>query len=136
MYFHNPEYERRPQERKRVEEIARGIVEPGGGEESFKSITSLQILPPLLQLYPEVEVAHADEACLFFASKDANTRYTWLFAGRTLYLVIILPGNDENSSSSSSSEPCPFSSRMRVLHSKDVAPLLKAYLSHIQRASI
>ncbi len=132
IYFHNPEYERRPQERKRVVEIAKGRVEEDFDSE--KKITALQILPPLLQLYPEVEVAHADEACLAHVSKG---RHLWLFAGRTLYLIA--PKNEDKDD-----ETNPFSSRMRVLHSRDVAPLLKAYLDsssscssvHLGRESI
>lgn len=116
VYFHNPEYERRAQERRRVADVARGVVE--GAEEG--QISALQIVPPLLQLYPEVEVAHADEACL----RDCS-RHVWLFAGRTLYLVA--PSGDECATS-------PFSCRMRVLHSEHVAPLLQAYLASLSAA--
>lgn len=114
VYFHNPEYERRPQERKRVAEIAKGMVEED------KNITALQILPPLLQLYPEVEVAQADEACLANIPKPK-----WLFAGRTLYLI----APRQCDSKDAEDDANPFSSRMRVLHSSmGVAPLLQAYL--------
>ena len=115
MYFHNPEYERRPQDRKRVADVTRGLVE--GTDEGM--ICALHIVPPLLQLYPEVEVAHADEA---FCARDIfPKKATWLFAGRTLYLVVAAEGDDTCATN-------PFSSRMRVIHSEHVAPLLHTYL--------
>ena len=131
VYFHNPEYERRAQERKRVADVATGIVE---STDDDKKITALQILPPLLQLYPEVEVLHADDSCCLTdrvigiseggIGPQGNFCCRWMFAGRTLYLVVFSREKEDTAAE----ENCPFSSCMRVLHSRNVAPLLQAYL--------
>ena len=107
-------------------EVATGIVE---STDDDKKITALQILPPLLQLYPEVEVLHADDACCLIDRVVAGSKEgkccRWVFAGRTLYLVVF---SREKEAADDKENNCPFSSCMRVLHSRNVAPLLQAYL--------
>ena len=117
-----------------------GEVSRGAVDESL-NITAVQIVPPLMQLYPDIEVAHADEASLMStcAAADIGTchnKFTWLFAGRTLYLLVLrgenCGGADEEDDGYNDT---PFSSRMRVLHSRDVAPLLNAYLSSTKNST-
>lgn len=116
-YFHDPDYERRPQERKRVDEISSGMASDDG------AVTALQIIPPLMQMYPEIEVHHADETGSLLKRACDEGRYTWLFCGHTVYLVAppLLAGDNVP----------------RVLHSgKDVAPLLFQYLRETRQQRV
>ncbi len=109
IYFHDPDYERRPQERKRVQEVSRGMASEDG------VINALQIIPPLMQMFPEIELDHADEAGGSLLSRAClDKKYTWLFCGHTVYMV---------APPLASCGGVP-----RVLYSgKDVAPLLQVF---------
>lgn len=133
VYFHDPDYERRAQERKRVADVSRGMTEPAdhdvGGRatehpqtNAQEKITPVQIIPPLMQLYPDIEVHHADDAGpSLFQRAGAEAKYAWLFAGRTLYLVApSLRGSVQG-------VPSPESARI-LYASNHVAPLLSLYL--------
>lgn len=156
------------QERRRIQDICRGVVEvddaedamgdakvaasggasrqyaaptttmprataategPASSQKHLTTITPIQIVPPLMQLYPEVEVEHADETSTV-CSRAAQGRYTWLFAGRTLYLVCPQRRREDASEDADDVDAitCPHSSKMRVVHSRDVAPMLQLYL--------
>jgi hypothetical protein len=77
------------QERKRIQVVSSGMHEEAGeGKDETTAVSAVQILPPLLQMYPDVEVEFADEICW----KDVRKRiesgnHTWLVAGRTIYLI-------------------------------------------------
>lgn len=75
VYFHNPQYERRMQERKRVEEVSKG---KGG-------IEMVQMVAPLMQLYPEILVEH-EETTLFAEDGRNRDKWAWLIMGRVVYL--------------------------------------------------
>lgn len=126
MYFHFPEYERRAQERKRVKQVASGMVhdaqEDGSGKEP--PIDAVQIIPPLMQLYPEVEVRHADDAS-DLVERAQQGMFTWLFAGKTVYLICPASQTDR---ALDQEQQAPYSSSMRIVHSPHVAPLLRHYL--------
>ena len=101
------------------------------------TIIPIQIIPPLMQLYPEVEVEYADDTNSL-AKRASDGKWTWVFAGRTLYLVGPQPGSGPCSSNGSSGADvllCPHSSKMRVLHSKHVAPLLATYLKESENCA-
>jgi hypothetical protein len=81
IYFHNPQYERRMQERKRIEDVSKGK----------NDIEMVQVLAPIMQLHPEILVEHEDSAMpLFFLYKgkneDAGKKWIWLVMGRIIYL--------------------------------------------------
>lgn len=132
-YFHDPGYERRPQERKRVHEISRGIVLAGEGDDGNGGTTTtatttaatqlpaVQIIPPIMQLYPEVEVEHADDSSNIVA-RAYGKKWTWVFAGRTVYLVAPPAHSDMGSQDEESIY------HVRIMHHKDIAPLLQIYL--------
>lgn len=77
-----------------------------------------------MQLYPEIEVHHADETGTL-CKRAAEGKYTWVFAGRTLYLVC---PQHQPAAEDDVMRPNPHSCHMRVVHSRDVAPLLALYL--------
>jgi hypothetical protein len=108
------------QERKRVQQVSSGIVNDEDG------LPAVQIIPPILQLYPEVEVEHADDTG-GLVHRARCGKWTWLFAGRTVYLVAPM---DEGTSGAVHQEIRDSSSAysLRILHSRDIAPLLQAYL--------
>ena len=85
----------------------------------------VQIIPPLLQLYPEIEVEHADETPNLLR-RAASGKWTWLFAGRTVYLVA--PPLEEGDGGLGH-----VLHTMRVMHSEHIAPLLKFYLSETRQ---
>ena len=100
-----------------------------------ESMPAVQIIPPLLQLYPEIEVEHADDTNALL-DRAALGKWTWLFAGRTVYLV----APPEGFVCSSSAVPITPQRRlkvlrsMRILHNRDIAPLLALYLSETGQA--
>lgn len=107
IYFHDPDYERRSQERKRVQEVSSGKESEDG------VVNALQIIPPLVQMFPEIEVRHADESGDLLARACVDRKYTWLFCGHTLYLV---------------APPAQHSALPRVLYSgSDVGCLLRVF---------
>jgi hypothetical protein len=101
------------QERKRVQEVSKGIVSD--------SLPAVQIIPPIMQLYPDVEVQHADDSSAIISRAYSN-KWSWVFAGRSLYLVgppleHVLRAGDRESIYG-----------LRIMHHRDVYPLLEAYL--------
>lgn len=83
-----------------------------------------------MQLHPDIEVMHADDAPSSLAQRAREGKFTWVFAGRTLYLVgprKTLAGHSDEDEHSLLCGSRPFSSCMRVLHSKDVGPMLNVY---------
>lgn len=82
VYFHNPQYERRMQERKRIEDVSKGT----GG------IEMVQLLAPIMQLHPEILVRHEEED---ISSSDRKS-WIWLIMGRIIYLCS--PWNEEEGS--------------------------------------
>ena len=108
IYFHNPQYERRVQERKRIDEVSRG---EGG-------IDMVQVLAPIMQLHPEILVEHEDTSSYMFpgatttASVAKKQQWIWLVMGRIIYLCT--PWDDE--------EQC-----RTVYHHENVAVLLALY---------
>lgn len=81
IYFHNPQYERRIQERKRIEDVSRGA--PG--------VEMVQLLAPIMQLHPDILVEHEDSS--LFADEQQkkeeggrDKKWAWLVMGRTIYL--------------------------------------------------
>jgi hypothetical protein len=131
VYFHDPEYQRRPQEKNRIAEISAGIVNvaaPDGREVDAFALTPVHIVTPLMQLYPEIEVAHADDTGELL-SRASNGKWTWVFAGHTLYLAAPPPPPSQ-----------PTADRMRIgrvriMYHKDVAALLHAYLSETNQVN-
>jgi hypothetical protein len=101
------------QERKRVEEVSRGVVDDEAG------LPAVQFIPPIMQLFPDVEVEHADDSSSI-VSRARSGKWTWVFAGRTVYLAA--PVSNAKDISESMHET------VRIMHHKDVAPLLEAYL--------
>ncbi len=81
-----------------MQDVSKGLVS--------ETLPAVQMIPPIMQLYPEVEVEHADDSAAIFSHQD---KWTWFFAGRTLYLV----------------------AGERIMHHKDVAPLLAVYLREV-----
>lgn len=78
-------------------EVSKGLV--------LDDLPAVQIIPPIMQLYPDVEVQHADDTnCL-------GGKWMWVFSGRTVYLIAPSDGGE-----------------VRIMHSKDIAPLLHKYL--------
>ena len=56
-----------PQERKRVAQVSSGLIS------DENNMPAVQIIPPLLQLYPDIEVEHADEtSCLINRSENGQ----------------------------------------------------------------
>lgn len=108
VYFHNPEYERRPQERKQVEAVSRGLLQQ-------EAAPQIQLISSIMQIHPEILIEQEDTDMLVHASKKTKS-WTWLFMGRTVYLC---------SPSTHDDEP---SSRVIYYH-PNVAMLLKHYLS-------
>ena len=77
-----------------------------------------------MQLYPEIEVEHSDDTAALILRAKQN-KWTWLFAGRTVYLVgppLHMADKDRNDA-----EEVMHS--MRILHSKNIAPLVACYVA-------
>lgn len=149
IYFHDPDYQRRPQDKKRISVISSGLVQedPDASvapashpqqkhhhhqHQEGNPINAIHMVPPLMQLYPEIEVRHADDVgdLLHRASQG---KWTWLFAGHTLYLVA--PPAPQGAASThqakvdATAEPIHSIRNVRFLHHRHVAPLLNAYLA-------
>lgn len=83
VYFHNPKYERPLQERKDVAGLSAGRYDGS------------QIIPCLMQLYPQIDILHDDEC--FDPGMDADShkwwtphrrrRWAWIIAGKRVYLM-------------------------------------------------
>ena len=96
-------------------EVSKGVCSRDG------VISPVQIVPPLMQMYPDIDIEFADDVgASLHEGCGTKNRYTWLFAGRTVYLF------SPPSSSSSMGEP-------RVLYSEDnsISSLLQVYLAEI-----
>lgn len=78
VYFHNPQYERRKQERKNIDAVSTGM----GG-----NIEMVQLVPCYMQLHPEILVEHEDTNIFSpRSSSDAKSKWAWLIMGRVVYL--------------------------------------------------
>lgn len=87
-------------------------------------ILSIQIIPPLLQLYPDIELQHAEETT---SMSLISNKWTWLFAGRVVYLV----GPVKNSPCSRDDDN-EFSG-MRIFHAgRSISALIAAYIADTQ----
>lgn len=75
VYFHNPQYERRKQERKDVDAVSKGSGQ----------IEMIQLLPCYMQLHPDILVEHED-TCIFAPSHHEKQKWAWLIMGRKIYL--------------------------------------------------
>lgn len=106
-----------------MRDVARGLVEAEGKAGELE-INAVQIISPLLQLYPEVEVRHADDAS-DLPARALQGACTWIFAGSTVYLACPV---QEAERCAEHARQAPHSSCMRILRSKHVAPLLQHYL--------
>lgn len=84
IYFHNPSYERRMQERKRVEDVSCGK----------NGIEMVQLIPCFMQLHPDILVEQEDTR-IFQPEQPCEMRkkWAWLIMGRTVYLCT--PWEDE-----------------------------------------
>ena len=96
-----------------MQDVSRGVVS--------ETLPAVQIIPPIMQLYPDVEVQHADDSSAIMANAYSG-KYTWVFAGRSVYLVgppheHVLRAGDRQSIY-----------EVRIMHHKDIGPLLEAYL--------
>ena len=78
VYFHNPQYERRAQDKKRVESISKGDV---------SSVDMVQLLAPIMQLHPDILIEQEDSTIFSECStKVPRDKWAWLIMGRTVYL--------------------------------------------------
>lgn len=113
------------QERKRIREVSSGIVVDNGDANDERAMPAVQIIPPLLQLYPEIEVEHADDTSAL-VKRAREGKWTWLFAGRTVYLVAppSIPTGERNEG-----EDEVVMDSTRILHGKDIGPLISFYLA-------
>ena len=93
-------------------------------------ISAVQIIPALMQLYPEIEVEHAEDSHAIL-QRASQGKWTWVFAGRTVYLV----GPPPPPPPSSACLPQEQTVMMRVWHHRDIAPLLRYYLVQTQPAA-
>jgi hypothetical protein len=73
VYFHDPKYNRRMQERKKHDEYGKGTIE------------AVYMLPCIMQLYPEITLLYEEEAIP--TAQDGKTTFHWILAGHTLYLI-------------------------------------------------
>lgn len=70
VYFHNPRYESRLQERLDVQSVSLGTAE------------AVHTIPCLLQIHPEIGVLYEDD------DADGTAQgYSWLVAGKRVYLL-------------------------------------------------
>ena len=77
VYFHNPDYERRQQERKRVDAVSTGseFMEP------------VQMVPCIMQLHPDITVEMEDtNTCFLLDDCSKNKKWKWLCMGKIVYL--------------------------------------------------
>ena len=90
-----------------MEQVSSGLVDEQDG------IPAVQILAPLMQLHPDIEVEHVDDTSTLVRGALTG-KWAWVFAGHTVYLV----------------EPTSDNSvyGLRILHHKDIAPLIQTYL--------
>jgi hypothetical protein len=96
-----------------VQQVSSGKVDEND------NLPAVQFIPPLMQLYPDVEVEHADDTSSL-VQRSKGGKWTWVFSGRTVYLVA--PALDGGASE----QDCMHG--LRILHHTDVAPLLQLYL--------
>lgn len=71
VYFHDPAYSKRIQERTDMEALAYGTKE------------FVHIVPPIMQLYPEIDLVYEEE----HINPDTHGRYSWMLAGHRMYLL-------------------------------------------------
>jgi hypothetical protein len=75
VYFHNPKYERRMQIRKELEKYSSGTIE------------AVQLLPCLMQLYPEITLIYEEDVIPLPGTLSTTGAYTWLLVGKVVYLI-------------------------------------------------
>lgn len=83
VYFHNPQYERRKQERKDAEMVSRGTGK----------IEMVQLIPCYMQLHPEILVEHEETSIFSPDCLAGKEKWAWLMVGRVVYLCS--PWDDE-----------------------------------------
>jgi hypothetical protein len=71
-YFHNASYKQPTQQRTDVEKVSRGGVE------------ALHVLPPLMQLYPDIEIMY-EEANIDLLQPSKT--YAFVIMGKKVYLL-------------------------------------------------
>jgi hypothetical protein len=72
VYFHNPDYERRRQERQKVASVSTGA----------DCMEGVQMIPCIMQLHPDIPVEVEDAHNLL----DSKTKWKWIFMGKIVYL--------------------------------------------------
>jgi hypothetical protein len=71
-YFHNPGFCVQTQERSDTEKVSKGLVE------------ALHVLPPLMQLYPDIEVVY-EEAQIDLLHPSVH--FSFVIMGKKVYLL-------------------------------------------------
>lgn len=86
VYFHNPQYERRKQERKNVDAVSKGT----------RGVEMVQLVPCYMQLHPDILVEHEDTS-IFGPDSAARDKWAWLIMGRVVYLCSPQDGGEADS---------------------------------------
>lgn len=73
IFFHNPSYTKRMQERTNLEGLC------------FGDLDAVHIVPCMMQLYPEIQILHDDGE--FNVSGAKAGQYHWLLCGHRVYLL-------------------------------------------------
>ena len=73
VYFHNPQYERRVQERKRISDVSVGA----------NGIEMVQVIPSIMQMHPDILVEHEDTT-IFAESGSSVPRCVHIYTALTL----------------------------------------------------
>lgn len=78
VYFHNPKYESRLQERNNIDAINKGSCE------------GVHILPCIMQIYPEIQVVYEgdDFGTNILEPDNKDNCDTWVVAGKKVYLLM------------------------------------------------
>lgn len=119
VYFHNPDYERRRQERKMVQDVSTGSA----------NIEGVQMIPCIMQLHPDISVELEDTNMFSpFHGNDKSSRemkkgWVWLIMGKVIYLCT--PPEDADDPTS-----------RKILFNANVAILLKYYRENCGVADI
>jgi hypothetical protein len=104
IYFHNPEYERRPQERKRIEQVSKGS----------DGIEMVQLIPSIMQMHPDIVVENEETNIFMPSNKKCKNKWCWLFMGQTIYLCHLVDRQNR-----------------QIFHHSNVAVLLHHYKTAI-----